>query len=267
MFYALSKLGFMLIRPSNAFILLIFAGLLLRGLNHVRRGNQFVVIALLLMAASAWSCLPSLLMYPLEQRFSAPAHPESLNPTGIIVLGGIIDTHLSTERGAPEFVDGAERLIEAAALARRYPAARVIFTGGSATFVDSTDTPEAEFARQVLIDFGIAPERITLEKRSRNTRENAAFTLDVVQPQATDSWILVTSAFHMPRAMGTFRAAGWNGLTAWPVDYRVEPHPRLLEAQFASDGLFLTDLAIKEWIGLTAYRFAGYTDALFPAPG
>jgi uncharacterized SAM-binding protein YcdF (DUF218 family) len=267
MFYVLSKLSFLILRPSNAFIVAMLVGLLLRTrARSRRRGTELFGLALMLMVLAAWSGLGSALIKPLEDRFAEPAAPEKLHPRGIIVLGGVIDTDLSVSRGTAELIDGAERLVVTARLARLYPDAKVIYSGGSGNLTDDGGTPEADFAYDLLVSFGIAPERILTERHSRNTLENARMTLDLAQPQPNDRWILVTSAFHMPRAMGTFRAAGWSGLTAWPVDHRTPVEMHLLEHQSASEGLALTDLAVKEWIGLAAYRFAGYTDSLLPAP-
>ncbi len=263
MFYALSKIIFFFLRPSNALIFGLLLGWVLRRLGRVKSGTTILAVSFALLLAASFTALPSLLVEPLETRF--PASPElSGPPTGIIVLGGALDTLGTLQWGAPQFGDGAERLMAGVHLARRFPEARLVYAGGNVGLADEMPA-EAELAARVLEDFGIGPARLTLETRSRNTWENAANAYDVVQPQPGETWLLVTSAFHMPRAMGTFRAAGWTGVTAWPVDFRSVDAP-VLGRQFASEGLFLTDLAVKEWLGLVAYRFAGYTGALFPAP-
>lgn len=265
-FYVLSKLVFLVLRPSNALLLAMLAGLVLRWVGFRRRGAQLFGVGFLLLLIAGWTGLGAAMLRPLENRFSQPEATEVSSPKGIIVLGGVLDNEISTERRQAEFTDGVERLWAAAALSKRFPEAKVIFSGGSAGIVDYGFKPEAEFARGILGDLGVADDRMLIEPRARNTLENARFTLDLVQPQPGDRWILVTSAFHMPRAVGTFRAAGWSGLVPWPVDYRASDGGDLLERKAASDGLRLTDLATKEWIGLIAYRFAGYTDSLLPAP-
>jgi uncharacterized SAM-binding protein YcdF (DUF218 family) len=267
MFFVLSKLSFLILRPSNAVILAMLAGLILRLVPRLRRrGTQLFSLALVVLVLSGWTGAGSLLIRPLEDAFSPPAAPERLHPRGIVILGGGIDTDVSTDRGTPEFVDGAERLIAAARLARLYPEAEVIYSGGTNSLTDDGEVPEADFARDVLVSFGVPAERILVERTARNTIENARKTLELAEPQPSDHWILVTSAFHMPRAMGTFRAAGWSGIVAWPVDYRTNRDWHIIERHSASEGLSLTDLAVKEWIGLVAYRFAGYTDSIFPVP-
>lgn len=266
MFYVLSKLGFLFLRPSNALLLALLLGAGMRLLGWRRRGGELIGIALVLLVACAWTGIPTLLLRPLEQRFSVPATPDRLDPAGILVLGGVVDTGLSTERNTAELIDGAERLIMAAELAHRYPEARILLSGGSNGVFANDELAESSIARDLLVRFGVAAERITIEDRSRNTRENAIDSFATIEPKPQEQWLLVTSAFHMPRAMGTFRAAGWSGVVAWPVDYRNGATTNWLGGRTAAEGLTMTDMAVREWIGLVAYRFAGYTDALLPRP-
>ena len=223
-------------------------------------------IALTLLVVCAWTGVPTLLLRPLEQRFSVPTSPDRLAPTGILVLGGVVDTGLSTERRSVELIDGAERLIVAAELARQYTSARIVLSGGSNGVFANDELAESTIARDLLVELGVPAERITVEDRSRNTHENAINSFTTVEPKPREQWLLVTSAFHMPRAIGTFRAAGWSGVVAWPVDYRNGAATDWFGGRTAAEGLTMTDMAVREWIGLVAYRFAGYTDALLPRP-
>lgn len=266
MFYALSKIGFLFLRPSNALVLALLIGVGLRLAGWRRRGAELMGAAVLLIAICGWTGVPTELLRPLEQRFPVPAAPDSLAPTGIIVLGGVIDTGLSTELKSTMLIDGAERLIAAAELSRRYPEARILLSGGSNGVFANDEMAESTLARQLLIDFGVAAERIAIEDKSRNTRENAVYSFAAIEPKPMEQWLLVTSAFHMPRAIGCFRAAGWSGVVAWPVDYRNGPTTDWFGGRTAAEGLTMTDMAVREWIGLIAYRFAGYTDALLPRP-
>ncbi len=263
MFFVLSKLVFLFLRPSNLIVLLLFAGVVLRHLDWPRFGAAVGGLGLVLLVACGWGGVSTIALWPLENRFPA-SPPLAGPPTGIIVLGGAIDTDLSSGHGSIEFTDGAERVIAATELARDYPNARLVYTGGSGSLFGGAG--EAEFGRRLFTLFGIAPERIEIESASRNTRENAAFTRDLVRPKPGETWLLVTSAYHMPRAVAVFRRAGWTGLVPWPVDFRTSPQDTVLGGRYAADGLFLTDIAIKEWVGLLAYRFAGYTDEVLPAP-
>jgi uncharacterized SAM-binding protein YcdF (DUF218 family) len=159
-----------------------------------------------------------------------------------------------------------DRIIAAAALALRYPKARIVFSGGSANLI-SNDAREADFAGAVFESLGIAKSRLIMERRSRNTQENAEFSRALVAPKDGERWLLVTSAFHMPRSVGLFRKAGF-AVEPYPVDWWVGGRDDLLAfSKIAIEGLARTDMAVREWIGLAAYRATGKIDALLPGPG
>jgi uncharacterized SAM-binding protein YcdF (DUF218 family) len=159
-----------------------------------------------------------------------------------------------------------ERLTIAARLARDLPDAKIIHTGGQGTFIQGQVT-ESEGAGQLFRDFGIDADRIILEDASRNTWENAVFTKELVKPEPGQRWLLVTSAYHMPRSMGVFEAAGWTGVTPYPVDYRTRGAvDRALGFNGASKGLRRFDIAFKEWVGMAVYWITGRSSHLFPGP-
>jgi uncharacterized SAM-binding protein YcdF (DUF218 family) len=152
-----------------------------------------------------------------------------------------------------------------AELARRYPNARIIFSGGSSSLIYD-EGPEAPFAVRQLEALGVAHDRIAAEDRSRNTLENAAYSLRLAHPKPGERWLLVTSAYHMPRAMAAFRAVGFV-VEAYPVDWRTRG-PEDLTRPFGSlaEGLRRTDTAVREWVGLLVYRVTGKSATFFPAP-
>jgi uncharacterized SAM-binding protein YcdF (DUF218 family) len=183
-----------------------------------------------------------------------------------VVLGGSIQPELSEARGFAVFKGAVDRLVAAAALARRYPQARVIFSGGNANLIADDAAREADYAAAVFESLGIPPQRLTMERRSRNTEENATFSKALALPKPGERWLLVTSAYHMPRAIGVFRQAGF-AVEAYPVDWRTGPGAPLwaLPGE-ASEALERLDRASREWMGLAAYRISGKTGALFPGP-
>jgi uncharacterized SAM-binding protein YcdF (DUF218 family) len=264
MFFPLSKLLYFLVTPSNALALLVLLGIGLAAGGWLRSGLWIGGLAALFLLIAGLSPLPVLIALPLEERF--PAFVDDGAPvTGIIVLGGAIETRLSADRGQLLLNDAAERQVAMADLARRYPQSRLVFTGGSGSLAGSKAS-ESEIVGRYADTMGLPRTRLILEDRSRNTRENARFTADMVKPQPGERWLLVTSAWHMPRAIGCFREAGF-GVTAYPVDYRTGGWGDVLHVNaFASEGLALLDIVTKEWFGLVAYRLSGYTDALLPAP-
>lgn len=265
MFFVLSKtFGAMLI-PTNFLILLGLLGALLLLTRFARLGRTLLVAAIVLLAICGFSPLGYLVLYPLEQRFP-PWNATQGAPDGIIILGGSIDAELSVAHTAPVIRSAADRITAAAVLARRYPNARIVFTGGSANLI-SNDAKEADYAAESLESLGVAKSRLLMERLSRNTAENAAFTRDLVKPRDGERWLLVTSAFHMPRAVGLFRKVGFT-VEPYPVDWRVGRREDLFAfTNLAGDGLGRTDTAVREWIGLVMYRLTGRIDELLPGPG
>jgi len=156
-------------------------------------------------------------------------------------------------------------LIALGDLARRYPAAKIVYAGGGSEFTPDT-TPEATLVENTLGELGLQRDRVIYERRSLNTFQNAVYAKELANPQPGERWLVVTSAFHMPRTMGVFRTAGF-AVVPYPVDYRTAGAASLLRPfAFVGEGLRRTDIAAKEWIGLAAYYLSGRTDAFFPAP-
>ena len=263
-FYASKIIGFFAI-PSNFVILLGIVGALLLRTRFVRAGWGLVIGSLVLLAVLGLSPVGNALIVPLEERF--PAWDERRGPPhGIVVLGGALSPDISHARNTVALNEAAERMTVVAELARRYPDARIIFSGGSAALVFE-ERPEAEFAVRLFEGLGIPRGRIVPEDKSRNTVENARFSREIAQPKPGERWLLVTSAYHLPRAVGVFRKAGFP-VEAYPVDWRtrgirdtLRPFPTI------GDGLRRTDTAVREWIGLLAYWVSGRSSEFFPGPG
>jgi uncharacterized SAM-binding protein YcdF (DUF218 family) len=264
LFFVLSKtLGQMLL-PTNFLIGVGVLGAILLATRFASLGRKLMVAAVILLAICGFSPLGNLLLYPLESRFP-PWDAARGAPDGIIVLGASIDADLSAAHGAAIVRSAADRIIAAAALAYRYPNARVIYSGGSPNLV-SNDAREADFASAVFESLGTSKARLMMERRSRNTQENAEFSKALAAPMDGERWLLVTSAYHMPRAVGLFRRAGFN-VEAYPVDWRVGERADLLTfSTIALDGLGRTDVAVREWMGLVAYWATGKIDRLLPGP-
>ena len=264
MFFVLSKtLGPMLL-PTNLLIGVGLCGAILLTTRWASLGRKLMAAAVVLLAICGFSPLGKLLLYPLESRFP-PWDAARGGPDGIVVLGGSIDADLSAAHGIAVTSGGADRLIAAAALANRYPSTRIIYSGGSSKLL-SDDAREADYATALLESLGVSRDRLTMERRSRNTRENAEFSKALAAPKSGERWLLVTSAYHMPRAVGLFRKAGFD-VEAYPVDWRVgERSDLLMFSTIALDGLGRTDVAIREWMGLVAYWATGMIDRLLPGP-
>jgi len=264
MFFIFSKtLGFFAL-PSNVLMTIGLVGLVLLCTRFRQLASWLIVTSLVLIAFAGYSPLGNILILPLEQRFP-PWHPSQGPPDGIVVLGGAILPDLSIARGAVALNGSAESITATAELARRYPAARIIVSGGAAAL--RFDAPaEAPIAVRELAALGVATDRMTAEEQSRDTIENAVFSRLIAQPNPGAHWLLVTSAFHMPRAIAAFRAAGFP-VEAYPVDWRTRgPADVTRPVGSLPDGLTMTDAAVHEWAELLVYRLSGKTTELFPRP-
>ena len=196
----------------------------------------------------------------LEDRFPVPLLPT--NVSGIIVLGGSVDADVARARRQTILNHNGDRLVQFAALSRSHPGARLIFTGGGHGAGD-----EADLSAMALRDMGVNLDRMEFERLAASTRENALFTFAMVRPAADETWVLVTSALHMPRAVGSFRQAGWN-VIPYPVGFSTGGADRLPLGLtfFPFPSLIELDRIGRECISLIVYWYRGWTDGLFPGP-
>lgn len=263
MFFILSKTAAFLLLPSNLLISLGLLGVVLLATRFKRAGKRLAIACLLLLIIFGFSPLGTALTHILESRFP-PWDSSRGPPDGIVVLGGVIIPGLSRDYGETAVGGDAGRVIAIAKLARAYPNARIVYSGGDPSLFASGPA-EADYLYPLLDTFGVARERVILEPRSRNTVENAVFSKDLVKPKPGERWLLVTSAKHMPRAIGCFRQAGF-AVEAYPVAWHTRKHVTFLPSLFLVGGLGRLDSATREWIGLVAYWLTGRTSELLPGP-
>ena len=264
MFFVLAKiLGFFAL-PSNLLVALGLLGIALTATRWVRAGRRLAACSILLLAVMGLTPLGNALILPLEQRF--PRFVDTGRPPdGIVVLGGAFDTVVSAARGDVALTDAGDRMTAVAELARRYPDARILFSGGSGRLVFH-GARESDLALRLFDSFGIARGRVLIDERSRDTLENAEFSKAVAAPKPGERWLLVTSAYHMPRAIGAFRRAGFP-VEAYPTDWRTRgPGDVIRPFDSVADGLKRSDTAVREWVGLLTYWVSGRTSELFPGP-
>ena len=269
MFFYLAKVLWFLLQPSTLIALVIGYGSILIWTGWARWGRRFVSIGAVLLLIAGLSPLGNALILPLEDRFPRTNLDQPPPPTGFIVLGGAEDRLVGLARKAPTLNEAGERILETAMLARKFQEAKIAFSGGDAGILYTSDS-EAVGAKRMLTDMGVAPHRLILEANARDTYENAVYLrteLDRLGLLGTGKrWVLITSAYHMPRAMAAFRKADFE-VEPWPVDYRTRGRADLARPfDKVSEGLRRVDVATREWVGLLAYRFAGRSDTLFPAP-
>lgn len=260
MSFVLSKVLWELLRPSTLLLLSATLGGALLWSRHHRRGRALTGVALAGLLLPALLPLPALLERPLEGHFPQPTLPEQLD--GILILGGAENPGLSAARQQAVLNGAGERWLKALELAQSYPNAKLVFSGGSGA-VSGAGLASATVAERIFEAFALGPERTVLERSARNTHENALFSASTVRPQGGETWVLITSAMHLPRAVGLYRRAGWQ-VIPYPVDYRSSGRIAFAPSLRFAEELYAFDHAVREWVGLVAYRLLGRTDALFP---
>ncbi len=261
MFFLASKLFWVVAEPGNLLLVLLVLGLLLLAATRRRRGMWLASLAGAGLAAMLVLPLGEWAIAPLEARFPAPQLPDRID--GIVLLGGAVDPGITLAHGQIAINEAAERITETFILANRYPSARVVLSGGNGT-LSSSPFSEAKATADLLAAMGMDGRRLVIEDRSRNTDENAIFSKAAADPKPGETWILITSAAHMPRAVGCFRHAGWE-ILPYPVDYQTYEHWRLNDLDLGRN-LVLFSKAAHEWLGLAAYYLTGRIGTLFPGP-
>lgn len=267
MFFVASKIIWLMLQPISLVLLLLAAGWLLAW-RYRRTGLVLQGLGVLLLALCCFTNLGAMLIQPLENRFARPeTAPASV--AAIIVLGGSTDGRIGLARGVTELSEAGDRMTEAAVLARLYPDAPVLISGGlggigAVVGPGGSETDAASGAR-FLLQHGIAADRLVLDDTSRNTDENAENSRALLNGDGAPI-LLVTSAFHMPRSVGLYRKQGFD-VVAWPVDFRSTGTEGFgLAPAEAVGNLATVSTAAREWLGLLAYAATGRIDTLFPEP-
>lgn len=256
LFFIASKLLWALLKPGTWIVLLLAVAFFLVRAESKRAAAWTAGAALLFVLVLSVFPLGDVLLRPLESAY--PVDPPVGQVAGIIVLGGGEQARRTGRWGQPQVNEAGDRFLAALALAQRHPEAPVLFTGGIGSLRQDGPTG-AEVGEALLLASGLDRSRLLLESGSRNTAENAAQAL-VLRPAERDgAWLLVTSAFHMPRAVEAFCAAGWTGLVPWPTDYRTVALKDGVGWNLVGN-LQNLETAVREYLGLLAYRVTGRAD-------
>jgi len=259
-FFPLAKLGWTVLAPSHLLLWLTLLTAVALIFGRPRLGRWLAIVTALVLVV--FGVLPTghWLAERLEDQYPRPAALPA-HVDGILDLGGGLGDDILVARHAPAAALSEARLVSTFELARRFPAARVVFSGGWGRH------PDADAAAYVFAQMGLDPRRLTLENRSRDTLENLLFTRRLVRPKPGEVWVLATSAIQMPRAMAVARRLGWT-MIPWPTDYLTRPGPRPLADYLDVLGnLARSDAALHEVLGLVAYRMRGAGSAPPAAAG
>ena len=252
-FFYVAKLAWLLLAVDSVLVMWLGLGVLYLHMGWLKAARRLLLTLVVVCLTIALFPLGEWLFYPLEKQNPPASLPSQID--GIVVLGGGESVGLSHAWQQVALGEGGERLTAMVMLANAYPQAPLVFTGGSGRMVQQ-GTTGADVARQFIQSMGLPKDRLTLESRSRNTVENAVLTKAMMQPKPGQQWLLVTSAFHMPRSLAVFCKAGWP-MQPFAVDYRAQKGNLLrFDWDFATH-LRNLNQAFKEWLGLAAYKLTG----------
>lgn len=253
--FILSKILGALAQPLAWVAALLFLGLILFSRRPLL-ARRLMGIALALLLLMGWQPLPDLLIRHLEQQYAEmPPQADLRSYVGAIVLGGATESGYVAQAHTQPLLNGAaERMTAPVAALLRNPHLRVVFTGGEGALL-GTGPSEADRAQVFFDSLNLSGKRVEYESASRTTYENAVLTAQLPGMDKTQRWLLVTSAWHMPRSMATFIKTGWN-VSAYPVDFRTGASTPWTEYSLKG-GAERWELVLHEWLGLAAYRATG----------
>ncbi len=260
-FFWLSKLVWLLVSPSSVLVLLMLGGWILLLTNRYGPAKKCFSLLAVLMLAITTLPIGKWMLLPLELRFvTNPKLPEKVD--GIVVLSGSEKALLSNYWQQEEFGGSAERNLAFMELARRYPQAKLVYTGGTGSLTNQ-QFKEADVAKSLYQRQGLDVSKILFETQARNTAENAKLSHQMINPRKGENWILITTAWHMPRSIGLFCQQQWPMLP-YPVDHWTLPSGAFQLSWAFSEHLSNVNMATKEWLGLLAYYVTGKTPSLLP---
>lgn len=263
MFFMASKIFWALAQPLNALCLLALIGLAVRAV-WPKEGQGIMNFALILILFFGIVPIGPLALTWLERQYPAPpALPEKID--GVIVLGGGFESYLTQTSGHIVANDSVDRVFCFVEIAKKHPKARLVFSGGPGDILHP-DAMESLDARLFFHLSGLDGTKILYETQSRNTYENAYYTREMVKPKAGENWVLVTSAFHMPRSVGSFEKLGWK-IIPYQCDPRTDGAYNIGGRLPNVTGNFSAmNIAFKEIIGLIVYNLTGKSAFIIP-PG
>jgi len=253
MFFVIAKVVGALIRTETWIALSLGLVVLALIMNWHGVARFMALIAFGFFLALSILPIGDLVLRPLERTY--PAFPDLTEVDGIIILSGGPGPSPWPRPGSEQCAD---RYTSAVHLARRFPDAKLLVAGGFVRLRDliGTRTRDYSYVERVFVSRGLSPDRLLLDHRSRNTAENARMSLELARPGDGETWVLITSAFHMRRAVKSLERAGWDSLVPYPVDYRTVQFDVALGWNPARN-IRILDLAIKELIGQLAYDLLG----------
>ena len=254
MFFYISKLVSFLFSPLIWVFILILSSLLTKLETRARRLRLTAIFLLFV-------CSNSFLVDECFRQWEPVTEDIDLMSTtydGAIVLGGIGDIDLRLQKLS--FGWSGDRLFQTLALYHQGRIHRIIFTGGSGS-IEFPEKREGIYVKKYLNTIHIPDSALVIESASKNTYENAIFTKKLLDSLGIKGrFLLVTSAYHMPRALAVFKKAGYRHLTPYITNRLSGARRFTLDHLFipSASALFSLQILIHEWIGYVTYKLKGY---------
>lgn len=245
-------------------VFFLLFGILLLWTRWWKTGRVLLFFSGVVVFVACLSPIPDFLGTYLENRFQRiDKLPDDI--TGVIVIGFGIDRRVSLERGVVTFNCAAQREITLVELYKKYPTKKFIYSAGG--FNKDSEKTLVSLMKSLFYDLTLSkPANVIYEDQAIDTLDNALYSLELVKPKPEEKWVLVTSAMNMPRAMGTFKKAGWENLIPYPVDYRTIGRYDLTLNLSLYHGFRMCMLVTYEFVGLIYYYLLGYIDEIIPSP-
>ena len=257
MSFYLSKILWLIVNPFNIFIFITLFTMFLYFINFRRLSLIIYLINFIFIALISFFPIGSYLTYIIEKEFHTNTKiPKRVD--GILILGGATNPLLFKEFDQISLNGSAERLVESVMIIRKFEKAKVIFSGGSG-IVNRSDLGHSQVAKLFYKKMGVDINKIFFEDKSRNTHENIIYSKKIAKPKKNENWLLITSAFHMKRALLIAEKNNWK-LIPYAVDFKNVKEFKLIPNLNLLSNLNSFQSGLHEWLGLVAYYLMGRTD-------
>ena len=261
-FFFLSKTLWFFFNPINILLFLLLIGIIFHFFDKKKLYKIINIITLILFILIVILPTGKYLLWKLESSYSMP---KTLPPDidGILILGGGVNEILTYQHQQMSLNENVERLTESIDLMRRFPNAKIVFSGGIAT-LSKPKLTGIDVAKMFYTRMGVDINRIIFEDKSRNTYENFVFSKKFIDNKNNEKWLLVTSAFHMKRAMNVAEKLGLNFIS-YPVDFSLSKDFNFKYWYYAnySANINYFYFATHEYIGLIAYYLTGKSNKIY----
>jgi uncharacterized SAM-binding protein YcdF (DUF218 family) len=252
--FLFKKITRLFMSPLTVSMLMLVVGTFMLLFTRKQKTGKFMtasgVVFILLMG---YNIFPDRILSTLENKYPPIIETESVSDAKwIVVLGGGHVTDRKVPVASILAGDTLTRVVEGVIIHKRLPESRLLFSGGKAFDPESESKTMADLA----VELGVNKSKITEEPNGLDTGEQSELVKKIV---GKDKFILVTSAYHMPRAIALFRKQGMNPVPA-PVGHRIKEKSTIDPYMFfpRSGGIEKMEIVVHEYLGLCWMSVSGW---------